>query len=65
MATFTRPGASCDRVLIAAAVTIGWRSDGIATPGPISIVDVRLAHSARIIHTSGYSAGESYNHARR
>ncbi len=65
IATFTRPGASSTSVPIAAAVTIGCRSDGMATPGPISIVDVRRAHSASIIHTSGYSAGESYSHARR
>ena len=65
IATLTRPGASSDSVLTAAAVAIGWRSDGTATPGPISIVDVRRAHSARIIQTSGYNAGESYNHARR
>ena len=44
---------------LAAAFTIGWRSDGTSTPGPSPIFDVCPAASAKVIHTSGYSAGES------
>jgi len=59
IATETRPGACAASVPIAAAVTIGCRRLGTMTPGPNPIVDVRAAASAKIIQTSGYSAGES------
>jgi hypothetical protein len=59
MATATRPGASAARPAMAAAFTIGWRSDGTRTAGPSPIVEVRSAARPRAIQTSGYRAGES------
>ena len=50
---------------MAAALVIGWRRLGMRTPGPRPIVDVRSAQRDSITQTSGYSAGESYSHARR
>jgi hypothetical protein len=44
---------------MAAAFTIGWRSEGISTAGPNPMRDVRRAARLRVIQTSGYSAGES------
>lgn len=56
----TRSGpAVCTSVVIAEAVTIGWRRLGISTPGPSTIRSVRSAAWFRTIQTSGYSAGES------
>ena len=59
IATATLPGARAASVAIAAALTIGWRSEGTNTPGPSPMLDVCSAASAKVIHTSGYSAGES------
>jgi hypothetical protein len=58
MATGTRAGAKRSSVAMAAELTIGWRSDGTGTAGPRPIRDVAIAASARVIQTSGYSAGE-------
>ena len=56
----TRSGPTMStNVAIADAVTIGWRSDGISTPGPSVMRDVRAPASASVIHTSSCSAGVS------
>lgn len=57
--TTTRPGANVSSVDIAAAVTIGCRKLGMSTPGPSPILVVRSAASAKTIHTSANTAGES------
>jgi hypothetical protein len=53
------PGASSSMEAIAAAVTIGWRSEGTATPVPIEMREVASAIRPRLIQTSPNSAGES------
>src|SRR5688500_1753339 len=64
MATATRGPARAHRVAMAAALVMGWRSDGTSTAGPSPIEVVRSAARVSVIQTSGYSAGESYAHAR-
>jgi hypothetical protein len=46
-------------VAMAEAVTMGWRSDGIMTPGPRRMRRVRAAASASVIQQSSCSAGVS------
>jgi hypothetical protein len=58
-ATATRPGARASSAAVAAALTIGWRSEGTRTPGPSPMRAVRSAASASIIHTSGLCCGVS------
>ena len=53
--TPTRP----TRVAMAAAVAIGWRSEGISTPGPRRIRSVRTAARAMVIQQSSWRAGVS------
>ena len=52
-ATATRPGAIEASVAMAAALVIGWRSEGTSTPGPRPIRSVRSAASASATQTSG------------
>ena len=59
IATATRSGAWSASSAMAAALTMGCRRLGTSTPGPRPMRDVRSAHRVRIIHTSGYRAGES------
>src|SRR3954447_11689737 len=63
-ATSTRPGAIAVSIAVAAAFTMGCRSEGTRTPGPMPMRDVRSAASARHIHTSGLFCGVSYSQAR-
>src|SRR3954451_23402283 len=63
-ATSTRPGARAASAAVAAAFTIGCRSEGTRTPGPRPIRLVRSAARASAIHTSGLFCGVSYSQAR-
>src|SRR3954447_7272169 len=63
-ATSTRPGAMATSIAVAAAFTMGCRSEGTRTPGARPMRDVRSAASARHIHTSGLFCGVSYSQAR-
>ena len=53
------PGASATRLAVAAALTIGWRSEGTRTPGPRPIRSVRSAASASVTQTSVLCCGVS------
>ena len=50
-------------VAIAEAVTMGWRNEGIITPGPRRMRRVRVAASANVIQQSSCRAGVSYTQA--
>ena len=53
MPTITRSApARSTSVAIAAAVVIGWRSDGTVTPGPRAMRSVRSAARHSCTHTS-------------
>src|SRR6266511_2894018 len=64
IAATVRPGARPSSVAIAAACASTCRRLGTRTAGPSPMRSVRSATRASETHTSGYSAGESYNQAR-
>jgi len=63
-AATVRPGARLSSVAMAVACVSTCRKLGIRTAGPRPMRSVRSATRASATHTSGYSAGESYSHAR-